>query len=141
MIRVVIADDHKLVRKGLRAILLQDRDIQVVGEACDGQEAVTLARQLAPDIILMDIQMPGLDGLEATLAICNEHREIHVLIVAMSSDERFVKRALRNGALGYVAKQEIAEELIPAIRALQEGKTYLSHTVSKRASGDGREAQ
>ncbi len=130
MIHVLIADDHRLVRDGFRAVLEREKDLQVVGEARDGKEAIELARRLKPDIIVMDIQMPRLNGLEAT-------RELHsvdgdkVLIVSMLRDESLVRQALNDGAQGYITKDESFTELINAIRAIHQGKTYFSRSISE----------
>ncbi len=128
MIHVLIADDHRLVRDGFRAVLEREKDLQVVGEARDGKEAIELARRLKPDIVVMDIQMPRLNGLEAT-------RELHsvdgnkILIVSMLRDESLVRQALSHGAQGYITKDESFTELINAIRAIHEGKTYFSRSI------------
>ncbi len=130
MIRVLIADDHRLVRDGFRAVLEREKDLEVVGEARDGKEAIELTRQLHPDVVIMDIQMPRMNGLDAA-------RELHsvdgqqVLIVSMLRDETLVRQALSNGAQGYITKDESFTELIYAIRALYGGKNYFSSSISK----------
>ena len=130
MIRVVVADDHHLVRQGIRALLEKAGDIDVVGEAADGQEAVELAGRLAPDVLVMDIAMPRLNGIEATGRIRALGLATQVVVLSMHSNEMVVRRALRSGARGYVLKRSIAEELLLAIRSAVRGEVYLSPAVS-----------
>ena len=130
MIRVVVADDHHLVRQGIRALLEKAGDIDVVGEAADGQEAVELAGRLAPDVLVMDIAMPRLNGIEATGRIRALGLATQVVVLSMHSNEMVVRRALRSGAKGYVLKRSIAEELLLAIRSAVRGEVYLSPAVS-----------
>jgi DNA-binding NarL/FixJ family response regulator len=126
VIHVLIADDQKLAREGLNALLSTVQDIAVVGMARDGKEAVNLALRLKPDVVLMDIEMPGTNGLQATGEIHRRAEEVAVLIVAWAYDLPLVRQALDNGARGFVAKNEFVQELIPAVRAVREGKTYLA---------------
>ncbi len=135
MIRVLIADDHRLVRDGFRALLERERDIEVVGEARDGLEAMELAKQMAPDIILMDIQMPRLGGLEATRRL--QGSGTNVLIVSMVSDERVVRQVKGYGIKGYLTKDEGFRELVNAVRAVHAGHTYYSRTIYEMFGPDG----
>lgn len=130
MINVLIAEDHHLVRQGIRALLEKAGDIKVIAEARDGQEAVELADQLSPDVIVMDLAMPRLNGNQATERICSLHLPCQVVILSMYSDEALVKQALRSGAKGYLLKQSVTEELLLAVRAAYRGETFLSSAVS-----------
>jgi DNA-binding NarL/FixJ family response regulator len=130
MIRVILADDHHLVRKGIRALLEKSEDIQVIGEAEDGLQAVELAERLLPDVLVMDIAMPRMNGIQATERICAT-LATQVVILSMHSDETLVKYALRNGAKGYLLKHSVTEELLLAVRAASRGETYLSPAISR----------
>ena len=131
-IRVLLADDHVLVRTGIR-LLLQGMDgIEVVGEADDGRRAVALAQELRPQIVLMDISMPGLNGLEATAQIKRECSGTHVIILSMSADEGHVMQALRSGASGYLLKDAPTEELALALQVVMRGETWLAPRISKQ---------
>jgi RNA polymerase sigma factor (sigma-70 family) len=130
MIRVILADDHHLVRKGIRALLEKSDDIQVIGEAEDGLEAVELAERLAPDVLVMDIAMPRMNGIQATERICAA-LATQVVILSMHSDETLVKYALRSGAKGYLLKRSVTEELLLAVRAASQGEIYLSPAISR----------
>ncbi|GLZ08329.1 DNA-binding response regulator [Actinomadura sp. NBRC 104412] len=134
MIRVVLADDQVLVRAGFRALLDAQDDIEVVGEAGDGEEAVAQARRLRPDVILMDIRMPGLDGLEATRRIASDERLDGVRIVILTTFEldEYVFEALRGGAGGFLVKDTEPVELIRAVRAVAAGDALLSPSVTRR---------
>lgn len=125
LIRLIIADDHVVVREGLVALLEDEPDLTVVGQAGTGREAVTLASQHRPDIALLDIAMPDMNGLEATRQIAAERPEVNVLILTMHEEEAFFFEALRVGAAGYVLKGAGSEELLSAIRAVYEGGVYL----------------
>jgi DNA-binding NarL/FixJ family response regulator len=129
-IRILIADDHKLVRDGLRAMLAGQPRFAVVGEAKDGPTAVALAAELKPDIILMDISMPELNGIEATRQILAGRSSTGVIILSMHSDRRFVTESLRTGARGYLLKDSAFEELVAAIDTVAKGKIYLSRTIN-----------
>jgi DNA-binding NarL/FixJ family response regulator len=131
MMRVLIVDDQKLVRQGLHIILSRAQGVQVVGEARDGQEAVDLTRDLSPDVVLMDVRMPRLNGLLAAQQIAALDSPALVLMVAMQCDEETVRQALQNGAKGFVAKSEMYSELIPALQALGEGRCYYSASIVK----------
>ncbi len=130
MIRVLIAEDHHLVRQGIRALLEKAEDIQVVGEAKDGQEAVEMAEHLTPDVVVMDLAMPRMNGNLATERIHALRLECQVVILSMYSDETLVRQALRSGAKGYLLKHSVTEELLLAVRAACRGETFLSSAVS-----------
>ena len=130
MIRVLIADDHQLARKALQALLQRADDIEIVGEARDGQQAVELAQRVHPDIVLMDMAMPGLSGLRAVEQMQALHPRPQVVIISMYSDEGLVRDALHKGARGYLLKQSTFTELVQAIRAVHSGKTFLGSEVA-----------
>ncbi|MCL5994826.1 MAG: response regulator transcription factor [Chloroflexi bacterium] len=130
MIRVLVVDDHDVVRTGLRLLLEQQDDIEVVGEAADGQEAIDLVVQLTPDILLMDITMPRLDGTETTRRVCALGLSTRVVILSMHSDEAIVRAVLENGARGYLVKASVRADLIPAVRAAYRGEIFLSPLVA-----------
>ena len=130
MIRVIVADDHHLVRQGIRMLLEKADDIEVVGEAEDGQEAVEMAERLTPDVLVMDISMPRLNGTQATERIHSRGLATQVVILSMHADETIVRQALRYGAKGYVLKRAVAEELLLAVRAAHLGDTYLSPPIA-----------
>jgi DNA-binding NarL/FixJ family response regulator len=124
--KVLLADDHKIVRDGLRNLLEKHADIMVAGEAEDGREALHLARKLSPDVVVMDIAMPDLNGIEATRQILAELPDIKVVALSMHSDKRFVAEMLKAGASAYLLKDCAFEELITAIRTIMKDKIYLS---------------
>ena len=130
MIRVIVADDHHLVRQGIRALLEKARDIEVVGEAGDGLEAVELAERVSADVLVMDISMPRLNGTEATQRIRSQRLPAQVVMLSMYAEEALVRQALRFGAKGYVLKRGVADELLLAIRAANQGDTYLSPPIA-----------
>ncbi len=129
--RVLLADDHALVRAGFRALLQSLPDMEVVAEAGDGREALRLISLHQPDVVLMDIGMPGLNGLDAAARIAEESPQIRVIILSMHATEEYVLRALRAGAAGYLLKDAGTAELELAVRAVVRGETYLSPAVSK----------
>ncbi|OGT79757.1 MAG: DNA-binding response regulator [Gammaproteobacteria bacterium RIFCSPLOWO2_02_FULL_61_13] len=129
-IRIVLADDHALVRQGVRALLAAIADFEVVGEAANGREALKLIRALAPEVALMDISMPELNGLDATAHALREQPHLKVIIVSMHATEAYVLEALRAGAAGYLLKDADADELERAIRAVARGERYLTPSVS-----------
>ena len=135
-IRVLIADDHAIVREGVRALLALSDDIEVAGEAANGLEAVELARRLRPDVILMDIAMPGLGGLEATLAIRRENPDARILVLSQYEDREYIRRFLKAGVAGYVLKKAAGAELTAAIRAVQRGGLVLDPEVAREAWRD-----
>ncbi len=130
MIRVLIVDDHQLVRQGLSALLMKAADIEIVGEARDGLEALDVAQQLGPDVILMDIEMPRLSGLRATEQLTAQRNPARVLILSMRDDEKDVRAAVESGAIGYLVKNSSREELIDAIRCVNGGNRVFSPAVS-----------
>ncbi|MFI8103331.1 response regulator [Streptomyces sp. NPDC086023] len=134
MIRVLLADDQLLVRAGFRALLSAQPDVEVAGEASDGAEAVRLARELRPDVVLMDIRMPVLDGLAATRAITGDPALAQVKVVMLTTFEldEYVFEALRSGASGFLVKDTEPEELVRAVRAVREGDALLSPGVTRR---------
>ena len=131
MIRVMIVDDHRLVRVALRALLADARDIEVVGQADSGEEAVTLARELAPNVVLMDLRMPGLGGLEATRRLLRTDPGIRVVVVTACSEDPFPAQAIKAGAAGFLTKGASREELLGAIRKVFLGQRCMSHQVAQ----------
>ena len=129
-IRVLLAEDHAIVREGLRSLLEKQPDMEVVCEAEDGRIAVERARALLPDIVVMDITMPNLNGVEATRKIINEFPQIKVIALSIHSDRRFVANMLEAGATGYIVKEDLIDELIKAIRAVTAGQSYLSSKIT-----------
>ncbi|EKP95744.1 response regulator [Thermaerobacter subterraneus] len=138
-IRVLVCDDHAILRDGIRTLLEAHPDIAVVGEAADGREAVELARRLQPDVVLLDIGMPGMNGIEATRAILKQRPETRVLILSMHDNEEYIFPILEAGAAGYVLKRSAATELVSALRAVVQGHTILHPDVAaKVVSGAAR---
>jgi len=129
-IRIVLADDHRILREGLRSLLTQLPEFVVVGEAPDGAAAIALARQLRPDLIIMDVVMPGTDGIAATRQIHLEFPGTKVIALSMHSDRRFVSEMVRAGAMGYLVKDGSFEELQQAIRTVMAGRPYLSASIT-----------
>jgi DNA-binding NarL/FixJ family response regulator len=129
-LRILIADDHPLVRKGMSTILAGEPDFEVVGQATDGAEAIELAAQLQPDLILMDLQMPNVTGVTATREILNSNPDIRILVVTLFEDDDSVFLALRAGARGYVLKDADEEDLIQAIRAVAGGAAIFSQSIA-----------
>ena len=130
-IRIVLADDHKLMRSGLRVLLEQQPDFAVVGEASDGRDAVALVASHRPDVLVMDIGMPSLNGIEAAAQITQSHPEVAIVMLSMHSDESYVLRALKAGAKGYLLKDSAEADLIRAVHAVADGKSFFSPAVSK----------
>jgi two-component system response regulator NreC len=130
-IRVFLADDHAILREGIRLLLRKVPDIEVVGEAGDGEEAVAQVEQLVPDVVLMDITMPGLNGLEATEQIKGKKTQVKVLILTMHETDQYLSGMLRAGASGYVVKTTVSSELISAIRIVHQGDVYLYPSIAR----------
>jgi two-component system response regulator NreC len=131
VIRILLADDHTLMRQGLRHLLGQNPEFEVVAEASSGAEAIELVERLQPDVAIVDIGMSELNGIETTLRITRQSPRTAVLILSMYSDERYVIRAVKAGARGYVLKNSAGEELVAAIHDVQRGKAFFSPAVSK----------
>jgi DNA-binding NarL/FixJ family response regulator len=127
--RILIADDHDIIRAGLAAVLGRDPDLQVVGEAGNGREALDLVRSLAPDLVILDVAMPGMDGVEAARAILQERPGTRILALSMHEDQDSLLRMLRTGASGYLLKVDAAREIANAIRLVLAGRCYLSPTL------------
>ncbi len=136
MIHVLIAEDHLMVRAGIRALLEKAGDIHVMGEASNGHEAIELTEALKPDVLIMDIMMPRMNGIQAAENIRDMKLPTHILLLSMYSDEGFVHQALQYGVRGYVLKSSVSDELIWAVRAVAGGKTYFSNPISEIV-GDG----
>lgn len=128
-IRIVVADDHPLIRRGVRAVLSMVADVLVVGEAEDGAQAVALYRTLLPDLILLDLQMPNVDGIEAIEQIRQDFPQAKILVLTTYSGDAQALRALRAGALGYILKSNLHDELIEAIQSVYEGREFLSSEI------------
>lgn len=129
-IRILLADDHKITRQGLRSLLEQQDDMEVAAEAENGRTAVALVDELLPDVVIMDVTMPDLNGVEATRQIVSKYPDVKVIALSMHSDTLFVTEMLRSGASGYLLKDCAFEELTRAIRAVMNDKTYLSPSIS-----------
>lgn len=136
MTRIILADDHAVMRRGLRLLLEQQDDFCVIGEARDGREAVSLTEALHPDVAVLDITMPNLNGIEAARQISTKQPHIAIVVLSMHSDEGYVLRALRAGIRGYLLKESPEGDLIQAIRVASEGKAFFSPTVSRMLVDD-----
>jgi two-component system response regulator NreC len=130
-IRVLIADDHTILRDGIRSLLEDEPDMQVIGEAEDGIAAVKMACQLEPDVVLMDIAMPLLNGLEATRQIKRSAPQIRVLVLTMHENEEYIRQVLASGAMGYILKDAAARDLLGAIRSVHRGEAVLSPAITR----------
>ncbi len=131
-IRVLIADDHAIVREGIRLILAAHEDIEVVGEAQDGLETISRVKELEPDVVLMDIAMPGLGGLEATIELAKTAPESRVLVLTQYDDAEYIYRFLHAGAAGYVLKKSVGSDLVSAIRAVAQGKSFIDSMIADK---------
>lgn len=131
MIRILLADDHTIMRSGLRAVLERQSDLQVVAEAADGRQAVTGVEESRPDVVVMDVGMPNLNGIEAARQIITKHPQTCIVVLSMHSDESYVLRALKAGARAYLLKDSAENDLIMAIRAVSEGKAFFSPAISR----------
>jgi DNA-binding NarL/FixJ family response regulator len=139
-ITVMLAEDHTIVREGFRKMLELDDDIEIVGEAQDGRQAVAQAEKLRPDVVLMDVAMPLLNGLEATRQVLKSLPSTKVLILSAHNDDAYVKSAIESGAVGFLLKQTSAHEVCNAIREVHKGNTFFSPSIPKHLYQKGRSA-
>jgi two-component system nitrate/nitrite response regulator NarL len=133
IIKVLVADDHPVVRKGLQTCLAKQKNLRVVGEAVDGDEALRMARALSPDVVLMDISMPGMNGLAVTEVLHKEAPDMKVLILSVHSNKEYIFRGIQAGAHGYVSKEAPPEELLRAIESVYEGEPHFSEDIRRDA--------
>jgi two-component system, NarL family, invasion response regulator UvrY len=131
MINVLVVDDHDLIRAGLARMLKDDPHIKVVGEAASGEEALTAVRTLQPDVVLMDLKMPGIGGLEATRRIKKSHEKVRVVVVSAFIDDPFLDRVMESGASAYVSKNSHISEMIKAIKVVADGQRYVSPDIAQ----------
>jgi DNA-binding NarL/FixJ family response regulator len=129
-IRVLLADDHGLLRKGVRSVITQDPGITIVGEASNGEEAVRLAEELSPDVVVMDVAMPGLNGLDAAASITRKGKRTAVIVLTMYSDEEYLVRAVSAGVRGYLLKDSAEPDIIRAVKAVAAGNTFFSPAIA-----------
>jgi two-component system, NarL family, response regulator NreC len=132
-ITIVLADDHRIVRQGLRVLLTTESDFNVIGEADDGREALELVKRLSPDVLVLDLMMPGLNGLEVARQLNKQASKVGVVVLSMHDDEGFVLEALANGVSAYVLKDSNSSDLVQAVREVAAGRRYLSPPLSDRA--------
>ena len=125
-IRILLADDHGIIRQGIRLLLEKEEDIEVIAEAADGREVLNLTRELKPDVVIMDISMPNLNGVDATYQLVREFNKVKVIALSIHSSRQFVTDMLKAGASGYLLKECLADELVRAIRTVTSGDVYLS---------------
>lgn len=130
---IMLADDHPVVRQGLRALLEAEQDFTIVGEAADGLEVAGLVERLRPNVLVLDLMLPGLGGIEVTRQICHRFPQTRVVILSMYANEAYVLESLRNGAVGYVIKEASAAQLVQAVREVSAGRRYLSPPLSENA--------
>ena len=131
MIRILIAEDHLMVRAGIRALLEKAGDINILGEASNGQEAVEMTQELKPDVLIMDIMMPRMNGIQAAQNIRDLRLPTYILLLSMYADAGFIHQALHCGVKGYVLKSSVSDELLWAVRAVENGQTFLSSPISE----------
>jgi two-component system response regulator NreC len=136
MIRIILADDHAIIRRGLRLVLQEHPDFEVIGEAGDGREAISLAESLNPDVVVLDVSMRGLNGIEAARQISAKQPRIGLVVLSMHSDEAYVLRALKAGVRAYLLKESPESDFIAAIRCVTEGKAFFSPAVSRTLAED-----
>ena len=141
LIRVLIVDDHAVVRSGIRLLLAQEEDIEPVGEAGNGREAIFQARSLRPDVVLMDVVMPGQSGLEVLPTLVHEHPQTKVLLLSMQDDPRYVREAFAAGARGYVLKEAADAEVVAAVREVARGGRYVNPELGARLVAAEAEAE
>jgi two-component system, NarL family, response regulator NreC len=135
-IRILLADDHTVMRDGLRALLERQPDMAVVGEAADGRDCVRLAEEQQPDVVVMDIAMPNMNGIEATRRITTDNPHTAVVILSMHQDESYVLRALKSGAKGYLLKDSLRSDVLEAIRAVARGRSFLTRKIGRMLQED-----
>jgi len=135
-IRVFLVDDHEIVRAGIKVLLMAEEDMEIIGEAASGQEAVDLARRLRPDVVVMDVQMPGLNGIEATRQITSDCPECAVLALTIHEDEQYFFQMLAAGAMGYVPKRAAPDDLVRAIREASQGNVFLYPSMASALVAD-----
>jgi two-component system, NarL family, response regulator NreC len=135
-IRILLADDHIVMRDGLRALLERQPDMAVIAEAADGRECVQLAQEQSPDVVVMDIAMPNMNGIEATRRITSSHPRCAVVVLSMHQDESYILRALKAGAKGYLLKDSVRSDLLDAIRAVAQGRSFLTRKISRMLQED-----
>ena len=133
MINIILADDHQVVRKGLKALLASEPEFSVIGEANDGLEALQLAERVQPDVLVLDLMMAGINGLEVTRQLSKKFPKIAIVILSMHSNEAYVQESLRSGAKAYILKESPPEELIHAVKEVHAGRRYLSNPLTERA--------
>jgi DNA-binding NarL/FixJ family response regulator len=133
MITIILADDHEVVRLGLRALLGNEPDFQIVGEASDGLQTVNLVKRLNPDVLILDLMMPGINGIEVTQQVKKILPKTHIIILSMYSNEAYVLETLKKGAEGYVLKDSTGSDLVKAVREVIAGRRFLSPPLSERA--------
>jgi two-component system, NarL family, response regulator NreC len=131
LVRIIIADDHPFMRTGLRHVLEEHPEFRIVGEAADGHEAVSIVEKENPDVAILDVAMPNLNGIEAARQICDSAPGVAVIVLSMHSDEAYILRALKAGARAYLLKQSAEADLIAAVKAVSQGKSFFSPAVSQ----------
>jgi DNA-binding NarL/FixJ family response regulator len=136
-VRVLLVDDHTVVRRGLRKILESTPEIEVVGEVGDGADAVSVTAKLVPDVVLMDVSLPGLNGIEATRRISKDAPDARVVMLSMHADEQYVRQSIGAGAKGYLLKDSDDQDLVDAVLAVSRGETYFSDTLARAVTAEG----